>query len=68
MITSNDEYKWAKPVAMGLLVIRLSRPFAGKSAAIWVTKRGVTGGGGGLGGKLTAVKCLSLILGLISTV
>ncbi len=35
LIKSNDEYYWAKPVATGLLIIRLSRPFAAKSAANW---------------------------------
>ncbi len=42
LIKSNDEYLWAKPVATGLLVIRLSRPFAAKSAANWVMKSGVS--------------------------
>ncbi len=32
LIKSNDEYKWAKFVATGLLVIRLSRPYAAKPA------------------------------------
>ncbi len=39
LIKSNDEYSWAKPVDTGLLVIRLSRPFAAKSAANWIMKR-----------------------------
>ncbi len=39
MIKSNDKYNWAKPVATGLLVIRLSRPVAAKSAANWVMTR-----------------------------
>ncbi len=34
-------FEWAKHVATGLLVIRLSRPFAAKSAANWVMKREV---------------------------
>ncbi len=39
MIKSNDEYKWAKPVATGLPIIRLNRPFAAKLAANWVMKK-----------------------------
>ncbi len=39
LIKSNDEYLWAKPVGKGLLVIRLSRPFAAKPAANWVMTR-----------------------------
>ncbi len=31
--------EWAKPVATELLVIRMSRPFAAKSAANWVIKK-----------------------------
>ncbi len=46
MIKSNDEYKWAKPVATRLLVIRLSRPVAAKSAANWVMKRRFLHGAG----------------------
>ncbi len=63
LIKSNDEYKWAKPVATGLLVIRLSRPFAAKSAANWVMKREVFF----TWRWLTADICFGLILGLIST-
>ncbi len=55
--------KWAKPVATGLLVIRLSRPFAAKPAANWVMKRWFL-----TWRWVTADTCFSLILGLISTV
>ncbi len=54
---------WAKPVATGLLVIRLSRPFAAKLAANgdmltgFLTCRWVT-----------ADMCFGLILGLINPV
>ncbi len=41
MVKPNDEYKWAKPVATGLLVIRLSRPFGAQPAANWVMKKPV---------------------------
>ncbi len=51
-------------MATGLLVIRLSRPFAAKSAANWVMKREVFF----LTWRwLTADICFGLILGLIST-
>ncbi len=39
LIKSNVEYKWAKPVAAGLLVLRLRRSFAAKPAVNWVMKR-----------------------------
>ncbi len=38
LIKSNDELKWAKPVATELLVIRISKPLAAKPTANWAMK------------------------------
>ncbi len=38
LISSNDNFEWAKPVVMELLVIRMSRSFAAKPADHWVSK------------------------------
>ncbi len=45
-LKSKDEFYWAERVAIGLLVIRLSKPFTAKPAANWVMKRWFLHGAG----------------------